>query len=177
MKSGLIAFSMALLTGCSGVDIIHEKYDENDKNEGYVFYASKALFVRNCNIDSNGTATYSDDIKYVPDYSQPYTLKIKNRLGDNNVKAEFTNGWMLTSINGDYKSPEATVDKAMDIVGKSLGNPLVKSQDVKAKLTAVSTCEGFICDLKDINMTNFDSSRCKTITNRKVIEVDVTDTK
>ncbi|QZD73699.1 hypothetical protein [Pseudomonas sp. 3-2] len=175
MRSGLLLLSSALLTGCSSFDILHKDYGEQDNNEGYVFYAPKALYSHSCNINEKGAITYTDDIKYVPDYSRPYTLKIKNRLGDNNVKADFNNGWMLSSINGEYKSPETTFGKVLDIGDKALGAFSASQQQAgDGKITATTSCESYICDLKEVqDITKINSSNCKFFTNTKVIEVTV----
>lgn len=179
MRLGSLLIFVLFLVGCSGFDIVHKDYNESDNAEGYVFYAPKALYIHGCSIDEKGVATYSDDFKYVPDYSRPYTLKINNRLGDNNVKADFSNGWMLTSINGDYKSPEATVGKVMDIADNAFGKlNIAHQQAVKGKITITTSCESYICELKDIQaMTKIDGENCKVVTSTRTIVVDASGVK
>jgi len=175
LKPGLLVLILIFLVGCSGFDITHEDYVEGRDSKGYVFYAPKALFMHTCSISDKGAITYSDDIKYVPDYKRPYKLNVHNRLGDNNVKVDFGNGWMLTGIGSDYKSPEATIGKAMDIADNALGAFSEGQKTVEdGNVVLTTSCTSYICEVtEDFYPVNFSGSNCRSITNTKKVVIEV----
>ena len=129
------------LTGCSGFEISQSGYKGGIEKpgEGYVFYAPKPMAFLTCKISDSGAVSHETEIKYVPDYSKPYTLKVVNRLGDADLKFMFTDGWNLAEIGSNYKSPETTTGKLIDIADSAIG-----SFDKGSKS---ATCQNLICEL------------------------------
>jgi len=138
LRTLLVVVCITVVAGC--IPTVRVTKNPGDCDKGVRYYRPKPYLMVTAagqTQTTGGTTTVTPtdqyvnlDIKYLPDFSEEYTINVNPGLGVANVTISLQDGWNLTSINQNLDSKFAdNLNAVANVLGKVAPGGLVKTSD------------------------------------------------